>query len=84
MATAIRLYTNAGCFTEGSSVCNGNTHSLKQATAGLWQKLYVGPFGRAQVGVQYSYTERQSFVGVGGAPLSKTSMGFVSFRYYPF
>ncbi len=78
------LYTNAGCFTEGSSVCNGNTHSIKQGTVGVWQKLYVGPFGRAQVGAQYSYTERKSFVGVGGAPLSKTSMGFVSFRYYPF
>ncbi len=78
------LYTNAGCNTEGSTVCNGNTHSIKQATAGVWQKLYVGPFGRAQVGAQYSYTERQSFAGIGGAPLSKTSMGFVSFRYYPF
>lgn len=78
------LYTNAGCFTEGSSVCNGNTHSIKQVTAGVWQKLYVGPFGRAQVGAQYSYTERQAFAGVGGAPLAKESMGFVSFRYYPF
>lgn len=78
------LYTNAGCFTEGSSVCNGNTHSIKQGTIGVWQKLYVGPFGRAQVGAQYSYTERKSFVGVGGAPLSKNSMGFISFRYYPF
>ena len=78
------LYTNVGCFIEGSTVCNGNTHSIKQATAGVWQKLYVGPFGRAQVGAQYSYTERKSFAGIGGAPLSKTSMGFVSFRYYPF
>ncbi len=78
------LYTNVGCFIEGSTVCNGNTHSIKQATVGLWQKLYVGPFGRAQVGAQYSYTERKSFVGVGGAPLSKGSIGFVSFRYYPF
>ncbi len=78
------LYTNAGCLTEGSSVCVGNTHSIKQATVGLWQKLYVGPFGRAQVGAQYSYTERQAFGGVGGAPLAKQSMGFVSFRYYPF
>lgn len=78
------LYTNAGCSTEGSAVCNGNTHSIKQATVGVWQKLYVGPFGRAQVGVQYSYTERQAFAGVGGAPLAKQNIGFVSFRYYPF
>ena len=78
------LYTNQGCNIEGNGACNGNTHSIKQATVGLWQKLYVGPFGRAQVGAQYSYTERQSFAGVGGAPLSKNSMGFVSFRYYPF
>lgn len=78
------LYTNAGCLTEGSSVCNGNTHSLKQATVGVWQKLFVGPFGRAQVGAQYSYTERQAFAGVGGAPRAKENIGFVSFRYYPF
>ena len=78
------LYTNAGCFTEGSSVCNGNTHSIKQGTLGFWQKVYVGPFGRAQVGAQFSYTERKSFAGIGGAPLSKSSNGFVSFRYYPF
>ena len=78
------LYTNAGCLTEGSAVCNGNTHSIKQATVGFWQKVYVGPFGRAQVGAQYSYTERQAFAGVGGAPRAKQNMGFVSFRYYPF
>ena len=78
------LYTNAGCFIEGSTACNGNTHSIKQATVGVWQKLYVGPFGRAQIGAQYSYTERQAFAGVGGTPVAKQSMGFVSFRYYPF
>ena len=78
------LYTNAGCSIEGSSVCVGNTHSIKQATVGFWQKIYQGPFGRAQVGAQYAYTERQAFEGVGGAPLAKQNMGMFSFRYYPF
>ena len=78
------LYTNAGCYTEGSTVCVGNTHAIKQITGGFWQKVYQGPFGRAQVGAQYSYTERSSFYGVGGAVLAKQNMGFLSFRYYPF
>ncbi len=80
------LYTNEGCLTEGAAgaSCNGNTRSIKQATIGFWQKLYQGSFGRAQVGAQYSYTERQAFAGVGGAPRAKQNMGFVSFRYYPF
>ena len=80
------LYTNEGCQTEGAAAgsCNGNTRAIKQATIGFWQKLYQGPFGRAQVGAQYSYTERHAFAGVGGAPIAKQNIGFVSFRYYPF
>ena len=78
------LYTNAGCYIEGSVACNGNTHALKQITGGFWQKLYQGPFGRAQIGAQYSYTERSSLAGVGGEVRAKQNIGFLSFRYYPF
>jgi hypothetical protein len=78
------LYTNAGCYIEGSAACNGNTHALKQITGGFWQKLYQGPFGRAQIGAQYSYTERSSLAGVGGEVRAKQNIGFLSFRYYPF
>jgi len=74
---------NAGCFTEGGT-CAGNTRRIRQLTGGFWQKIYQGSYGRAQVGVQYSYTQRELFEGVGGMPQVGESMGLVSFRYYPF
>ncbi|WP_419826056.1 hypothetical protein [Sphingomonas sp.] len=90
-ATGLGLPTanNTGCFTEapttlGSSTCAGNTRRIRQVTAGAWDKIYQGSFGRAQVGVQYSYTQRQLFEGVGGMPQTHNNMVFVSFRYYPF
>lgn len=78
------LYTNTGCLTEGSSVCNGNTRSIRQVEVGFWQRLYQGSWGRAQVGAQYSHTSRHTFAGVGGAPEAEQDIGFLSFRYYPF
>lgn len=80
---------NSGCFTETAtttttSTCGGNTRRIRQITAGVWDKFYQGPFGRAQVGFQWSYTQRQLFEGTGGMPQVHNNMGFVSFRYYPF
>jgi hypothetical protein len=75
--------TNSGCFVEGGT-CSGNTRRVRQLTAGVWDKLYQGSFGRAQIGFQYSYTQRQLFEGVGGIPQVAQNMAFVSFRYYPF
>ena len=77
------LLNNSGCLIEGGT-CNGNSRVVRQLTAGVWEKIYQGPFGRAQIGFQYSYTDRTLFAGVGGAPKAKQNMGFVSFRYYPF
>jgi hypothetical protein len=74
---------NAGCYIEGGT-CAGNTRRIRQLTGGFWQKIYSGSFGRAQVGMQYSYTERQLFNGAGGTPQANQSIGLVSFRYYPF
>jgi hypothetical protein len=81
------LVNVAGCFTEGGS-CSATTKLVEQITAGFWQKVYQGPFGRAQFGLQYSYTERHAFSGTDGtgfaAPIANESMVFTSFRYYPF
>jgi hypothetical protein len=78
------LVNNAGCLTEGGA-CSAQTKLVENLTAGFWQKIYQGPFGRAQVGVQYSYTQRDAFSGLGGiAPKANDSMLFTSFRYYPF
>jgi hypothetical protein len=80
------LYSNSGCQYPGApGTCVGNTRAIEQATLGFWFKPWIGPFGRYQWGVQYSYTERKSFVGADGiAPIANDSMVFTSFRYYPF
>ena len=79
------LYVNSGCdFEEAPGACVGNTRVVEQGTAGFWCRPFSGSFGRYQVGLQYSYTERKAFSGVGGAPVADDSMVFASFRYYPF
>lgn len=78
-------YVNLGCFVEGPPVvCNGNTREINQVTAGFWHKPYQGDFGHIQWGAQYSYTRREAFDGVGGAPTADAHMVFTSFRYYPY
>ena len=74
---------NSGCDTLGGT-CAGNTRRIRQITGGFWDKIYSGSYGKAQVGIVYSYTQRQLFEGVGGEPQASQNMAFVSFRYYPF
>lgn len=87
------FYDNTGCETEGASAskCIGNNHYVDQITAGFWDRPYVGKFGKVQLGIQYSYTERHAFAGYGTAgapgnpaPIARDNMIFTSIRYYPF
>jgi hypothetical protein len=80
------LYVNTGCAYEGApGACVGNTRYVQQGTAGFWYKPWVGKFGKYQMGLQYSYTERKAFAGKEGvAPTAIDNMVFASFRYYPF
>jgi hypothetical protein len=82
------LYSNSGCASEtATGICVGNTRVVEQGTAGLWYKPFIGKYGRYQIGLQYSYTERKAFNGNGPlsiAPIANDSMVFASFRYYPF
>ncbi len=76
--------TNAGCIVEGGS-CSAVTKSIDQATVGFWNKFYQGSFGRAQFGIQYSYTEKKAFADAAGfAPKATENMIFTSLRFYPF
>jgi len=76
---------NTNCLQEGGTTCAGNVRRIRQVTGGFWDKFYQGSFGRAQIGIQYSYTQRQLFEDVNGlSPQANNSMAFVSFRYYPF
>jgi hypothetical protein len=78
-------FTNTGCFSFSSSAaCAGNVSRVEQINLGLWDNIYDGDFGRARIGVQYSYTYLRAFNGVGGAPHTTDNMVFTSFRYYPF
>ena len=79
------LANDSGCFVEGGT-CGGGTRRIREATGGLWQKIYSGPFGRAQVGLQYEYIQRDLFVSANsnGVPRADQSIGMISFRYYPF
>ena len=80
------LYNNSGCYslTGTASTCIANTRSVEQLTAGEWWKVYTGEIGNFQIGLQYSYLQRKAFSGVGGDPIANISMGFVSFRWYPY
>jgi hypothetical protein len=82
---------DTGCFVEVPSntaanlPCASNTRRIRQLTGGFWDKFYQGPFGRAQIGFQWSYTERQLFQSTtGDYPQTHNNMAFISFRYYPF
>jgi hypothetical protein len=82
------LYQNGGCFSEISTVpataCVGNTRLIRQGTTGVWFKPYMGSFGRFQYGLQYSYSQRKSFEGLGGTATGNQNILMASMRYYPF
>jgi hypothetical protein len=79
------LYQNGGCFNETTTTaCIGNTRLIRQGTTGFWFKPYMGSFGRFQYGLQYSYSQRKSFDGLGGAPTANQNIVMASMRFYPF
>ncbi|MGB6325317.1 MAG: hypothetical protein WBG11_05950, partial [Methylocella sp.] len=83
-------FVNTGCDIEffgtgtGASACTGNTKLVRQITGGFWDDIYKGPFGRLAGGLQYSFTQKFGFAGVGGTPERNENMFFTSLRYYPF
>ena len=66
-------FSNKGCYTEtapgvgtgfipGSlSSCTADTRVLLEGTAGYWYRIYTGPKGRLQYGIQYSYVARDTW-----------------------
>src|SRR5271165_429195 len=89
-----KLFVNTGCGTEtlptansgyapgGLSNCSGQTRVLLEGTAGFWYKPYNGPKGRFQMGLQYSYINRDVWSGVGPTPEAINNIFLTSFRYY--
>ena len=87
-------YINTGCNIEdlggaagggiGGFACTGNTQLVRQATVGFWDNIYKGPFGRLAGGLQYSFTQRYGYYGIGGSPERNENTFLTSLRYYPF
>jgi hypothetical protein len=91
---------NSGCATEGVPLndfnpssganCAGDIRLIQEATLGFWHRLYQGPKGRMQWGIQYSYISKAAWSGTGGvaagapaiSPKGVDNMVFTSFRYY--
>jgi hypothetical protein len=97
------LFNDSGCATEtapggpgapgAGGTCTGDIHHIVEGTLGFWHKLYNGPKGRVQWGLQYSYLTKygwsgnnfSSTTGVAGPsvrPHAVDNMVFTSFRYY--
>lgn len=67
--------------TPNSGACSADTRAYWQANLGFWYRFYKGAAGTLQWGMQYSYTSKNSWSGVGGAPQAIDNMLFSSFRY---
>ena len=80
------LYDNASCTIElgPASGCVGDTSGVWQATLGGWWRFLHSWYGTMESGAQYSYTHRQIFDGVGGAPSANEQIIMTSFRFLPF
>lgn len=85
-----RLFAVAGCtqelaptgpFAPVSGACNADTRALWQGVGGFWYRFYQGSAGTFQWGLQYSYTSRNTWSGVGGQPQALDQMIFGSVRY---
>ncbi|HZP92066.1 MAG TPA: hypothetical protein VFB20_04195 [Burkholderiales bacterium] len=78
---------NTGCFDEAGTVsaianCRADTKQVRQLTLGTWYRFYKGNYGTAVFGMQYSYTGRETFEAVGGAPYANENIVMTSFRLY--
>jgi len=78
---------SGGFLPGGLSHCTADTRVLQEATVGFWYRLYSGPKGKFQYGVQYSYLDRYAWSGkfsptVSNQPHGLDGMVFTSFRYY--
>jgi hypothetical protein len=76
------------CSTEDSTgmlKCAAETRDLRQITAGFWQDIYKGSYGRFAFGLQGGQIWRDAFSGTGGkTPRTNIDIFMTSFRYYPF
>ena len=85
------LLGNAGCTVEAvptgpyapasGSPCNADARAFWQGNVGFWYRFYKGAAGTVQYGMQYSYTSKNTWAGLGAQPKATDNMFFSSFRY---
>jgi hypothetical protein len=79
------LVTTPFSFSGGTPAdCIANNQRLTEITAGFWQNVYKGDYGRVTFGAQYEYIKRNAFVGIGGDVSTDNNIVLTSVRYYPF
>ena len=84
-SNATCLVTTPFSFSGGTPAdCIANNQRLTEITAGFWQNVYKGDYGRVTFGAQYEYIKRKSFVGIGGDVSTDNNVVMTSVRYYPF
>jgi len=79
--------TTGASFTGGVSNCAAVNKEVDMVSAGFWQNVYKGNYGRVAVGAQWEYIQRKSFdtvPGNGGAVSTSNNVFYTSLRYYPF
>ncbi len=82
--TRLTNNTDCGIEVETAIACSPVTSGDAEITIGNWFKFIQGPYGKMQIGAQYSYVRRYVFQGIGPTPKTDENMLFVSFRWYPF
>ncbi len=81
---------NGGGNVPGSPAnCSADNRNIQEGTFGYWFRFYRGTRGTLQQGIQYSYAERHTWLGIGNpaagltnSPKAIDNMWFTSFRYY--
>jgi hypothetical protein len=79
--------TTGASFTGGTSNCAAVNQEVDMVSAGFWQNVYKGSYGRVAAGAQWEYIQRKSFdtvPGNGGAVSTSNNVFLTSLRYYPF
>jgi hypothetical protein len=80
------LVNNSNCalevIPEGGAACGAQNKNLWDTTTGFWYRIYSGPFGRLQYGMQFEYIGRTAWSANGGAPTGSDAVGLTSIRFY--
>ena len=85
--TGATFSVNNATISATTAACAAINKEVDMVSAGFWQNIFKGSYGRVAVGAQWEYVQRKSFdtiPGNGGAVSTSDNIFFTSVRYYPF